>query len=56
MRMEDRFHPYAAITILFWSLAYVLTGLLGSTLETPPGELSWDEKPDSEASLFLPAD
>ncbi|NCC66816.1 MAG: DMT family transporter [Clostridia bacterium] len=25
MRFKDSFHPYAAITILFWSLAYVLT-------------------------------
>ena len=25
MRLSDSFHPYAAATILFWSLAYVLT-------------------------------
>lgn len=25
MHFKDSFHPYAAITILFWSLAYVLT-------------------------------
>lgn len=27
MRIRDSFHPYAAVTILFWSLAYVLTRL-----------------------------
>lgn len=27
MRAKDSFHPYAAITIVFWSLAYVLTRL-----------------------------
>ncbi len=27
MRFKDSFHPYAGITILFWSLAYVLTRL-----------------------------
>ncbi|MGI6086165.1 MAG: DMT family transporter [Acetivibrionales bacterium] len=25
MKLRDSFHPYAALTILFWSLAYVLT-------------------------------
>lgn len=27
MNFKDSFHPYAMITILFWSLAYVLTRL-----------------------------
>lgn len=27
MKLKDSFHPYAALTILFWSLAYVLTRL-----------------------------
>ncbi|MGI5935748.1 MAG: hypothetical protein ACOX7I_02935 [Oscillospiraceae bacterium] len=27
MNFKDSFHPYAAVTILFWSLAYVLTRL-----------------------------
>lgn len=27
MRFRDSFHPYAAVTIFFWSLAYVLTRL-----------------------------
>jgi len=27
MKLRDSFHPYAIITILFWSLAYVLTRL-----------------------------
>ena len=27
MKFKDSFHPYAMITILFWSLAYVLTRL-----------------------------
>lgn len=27
MKLWDSFHPYAALTILFWSLAYVLTRL-----------------------------
>lgn len=27
MKLKDSFHPYAAITIIFWSLAYVLTRL-----------------------------
>ena len=27
MRLRDSFHPYAAVTILFWSFAYVLTRL-----------------------------
>lgn len=27
MKIKDSFHPYAMITILFWSLAYVLTRL-----------------------------
>ena len=28
MKFKDSFHPYAGITILFWSLAFVLTRLL----------------------------
>ncbi len=27
MKLKDSYHPYAALTILFWSLAYVLTRL-----------------------------
>ena len=27
MKLRDSFHPYAAVTIFFWSLAYVLTRL-----------------------------
>lgn len=27
MNLKDSFHPYAAVTIVFWSLAYVLTRL-----------------------------
>ena len=27
MNLKDSFHPYAAVTIIFWSLAYVLTRL-----------------------------
>ena len=27
MKYKDSFHPYAMVTILFWSLAYVLTRL-----------------------------
>lgn len=27
MSFQNSFHPYAAVTILFWSLAYVLTRL-----------------------------
>ncbi len=27
MNLKDNFHPYAAVTIVFWSLAYVLTRL-----------------------------
>ena len=27
MHFKDSFHPYAMLTILFWSLAYVLTRL-----------------------------
>ena len=27
MNLKDNFHPYAAVTIIFWSLAYVLTRL-----------------------------
>ena len=27
MKLKDSFHPYAIITIFFWSLAYVLTRL-----------------------------
>lgn len=27
MKLRDSFHPYASLTILFWSLAYVLTRL-----------------------------
>lgn len=27
MKLKDSFHPYAGLTILFWSLAYVLTRL-----------------------------
>ena len=27
MKWKDSFHPYAAITIVFWSLAYVFTRL-----------------------------
>lgn len=27
MKLQDSFHPYAIITIIFWSLAYVLTRL-----------------------------
>ncbi|HML47826.1 MAG TPA: DMT family transporter, partial [Clostridia bacterium] len=28
MKLRDSFHPYAATTILFWSLSYVLTRLV----------------------------
>ena len=31
MKLKDSFHPYAGITILFWSLAFVLTRLLLQT-------------------------
>ena len=27
MKWKDSFHPYAAVTIVFWSLAYVFTRL-----------------------------
>ena len=27
MKFKNSFHPYAMVTILFWSLAYVLTRL-----------------------------
>ena len=27
MKFKDSYHPYAIITIVFWSLAYVLTRL-----------------------------
>ena len=31
MKLKDSYHPYAGITILFWSLAFVLTRLLLQT-------------------------
>ena len=34
MKWKDSFHPYAAITILFWSLAYVFTRLALQTFST----------------------
>ena len=28
MKFKDSFHPYAGITILFWSMAFILTRLI----------------------------
>ena len=36
MKFKDSFHPYAGITILFWSLAFVLTRLLLQTFSAFP--------------------